>query len=166
MTQFVLREGVNDSITIVSAKDWKKIYGDLNDINYIEDNKISIDYSDEYIDYDNIVWEWDSVPRVNIYDISVDTTNKSVTCNFSEKNVIIDDWTPYCERILDDGDVPASSYIKRIENNSFECLFNDDITTSLFRIYLNSTGINGVTGNSDYFYVASSYAFEESITNL
>lgn len=166
LTQFVLKEGVNDSITIVSAKDWKKIYGNLNDINYIEDNKISIDYSDEYIDYDNIVWEWDSVPRVNIYGISVDTNNKSVTCNFSEKNVIIDDWTPYCERLLDDGDVPASSYIKRIENNSFECLFNDDITTSLFRIYLNSTGINGVTGNSDYFYAASSYAFGESITNL
>lgn len=83
MTQFVLKEGVNDSITIVSAKDWKKIYGESNDINYIEDNKISIDYSDEYIDYDSIVWDWNAVPYVDIYNIKVDTNNKIVTCNFS-----------------------------------------------------------------------------------
>jgi hypothetical protein len=79
----VLKEGVNDSITIVSAKDWKKIYGDSDGINYIEDNKISIDYSDEYIDYDNIVWDWNAVPYVDIYDMNVDKTNQLIKCYFS-----------------------------------------------------------------------------------
>ena len=75
----MLKEAVNDSITIVSARDWKKIYGDISDINYIEDNRISIDYSDEYVDFDNIVWDWNSVPHVVVENLSVDTANKRVS---------------------------------------------------------------------------------------
>lgn len=126
----------------------------------------SIDYSDEYIDYDSIVWEWDSIPYVDIYGINVDTNNKTVSGSFSEKNVIVDNWNPYCEKLLDDGNVSSVENVKKIENNSFECKFEEPITNSLFRIYLNVTGINGVTGDSDYFYKASSSVFEESITNL
>lgn len=40
------------------------------------------------------------------------------------------------------------------------------MTNSLFGVYLTMTGINGVTGNSDYFYVASSDIFAKSITQL
>lgn len=168
LTQFVLKEGVNDSITIVSAKDWKKIYGDSNEINYINDNKISVDYSDEYIDYDKIVWDWNAVPYVELYNIDVDKSNKIISCYFNQKNVILDDWTPNCEKILDDGNISydkdSNENVK--ENNYFECKFKDSLDNSLFRIYLDVVGINGVKGKSDYFYAASSSNFANTITYL
>lgn len=168
LTQFVLKEGVNDSITIVSARDWKKIYGDSDEINYINDNKISVDYSDEYIDYDNIVWDWNAVPFVDIYDIDVDVANQNVSCSFSQKNVILDKWIPNCERLLDDGNISYNKESDKnvISNNYFECSFDEPINNSLFRVYLDVVGINGVKGKSDYFYEASSNTFAKSITSL
>lgn len=167
LTQFVLKEGVNDSITIVSVKDWKKIYGDESDINFIDDNNISIDYSDEYVDVDNIVWEWNSIPYVTVEDLKVDTTNKTITGSFIEKNVIVDTWKTNCEKILDTGNESCNLSKKdETKPNAFLCSFDGDMTNSLFGVYLTMTGINGVTGNSDYFYVASSDIFAKSITQL
>ena len=69
---------------------------------------------------------------------------------------------------MDSGDI---SYDKESnesvkDDNYFECKFNDSLDNSLFRIYLDVKGINGVTGKSEYFYVASSSNFAERITSL
>ena len=165
LTQFVMREGVNDSITIVSTKDWKKIYGDVQDIAYIQDNHISIDYSDEYVNVDNIVWDWASVPYVIIDSLTPNSNNKTITGHFVEKNIVVDSWTPYCEQMLDKGNITFSNYTKNVGDNTF--IFQGvAATNSLYRIRLKVTGINDVTGYSDYFYVPSSTSFGSKLNSL
>ena len=165
LTQFVMKEGVNDSITIVSTKDWKKIYGDVQDIAYIQDNRISIDYSDEYVNIDNIVWDWASVPYVIIDSLIPDSNNNTITGHFVEKNIVVDSWTPYCEQMLDNnGNITFSKYEKYVDNTF---IFQEvDATNALYRIRLEVTGINDVTGYSDYFYVPSSTFFGSTLNSL
>lgn len=70
--------------------------------------------------------------------------------------------------MLDDGNVSYDEESDKniIGNNYFECSFTEPINNSLFRVYLDVVGINGVKGKSDYFYKASSETFAKSITSL
>lgn len=59
LTTFVLKEGIGDSVSIIqSINPMTNINFDDN-IEYIKDKTVSVDYSEEFIDEDNVMWAWD-----------------------------------------------------------------------------------------------------------
>jgi hypothetical protein len=64
-SSFVLKNNKENNMVVISVRDWKKIYGD-DEIIYINDDNVSIDYSDEYISEESVVWDWDSLPSISL----------------------------------------------------------------------------------------------------
>jgi hypothetical protein len=59
LTTFVVKEGVGNSLTVIhSVNPMMGVVYD-NDIVYIKDKTVSVDYSEEYVDEDNVMWAWD-----------------------------------------------------------------------------------------------------------
>lgn len=80
-SSFVVKNNNTNALMVVAVKDWKKIYGN-DEIVYISDDDISIDYSDEFVNEESIIWDWDSVPTIALKGVSVaskDSLNGFVT---------------------------------------------------------------------------------------
>lgn len=66
--------------------------------------------------------------------------------------------------MLDNGNITFSEYEIHADNTF---IFNGvDAANALYRIRLEVTGINDVTGYSDYFYVPSSTSFGSKLNSL
>lgn len=158
-TSYVLKQNSNDNVLIVSVNDWKKMYGNQNEKVYVIDSAVSMDFSDEFVNEDSIVWDWAAVPEVNmtvkhvtdIHDISY------FHCSFQEVTVNIDEWKPYCFRLDDNGD--REYIVSDIEEEKmrfsvyqYNNLQREDLDTGVYKIYLGVTGINDVKGESEYVY--------------
>lgn len=160
-TSYVLKQNSNDNVLIVSVNDWKKMYGNQNEKVYIIDDAVSMDFSDEFVNEDSIVWDWAAVPEVNmtvkhvvdIHDISY------FHCSFQEVTVNIDTWKPYCFRLDDSGD---REYIvsdvdeekMKFSVYQYNNLQRQDLDTGVYKIYLGVTGINDVVGESQNVYMS------------
>jgi len=80
-SSFVVKNNNTNALMVVAVKDWKKIYGN-DEIVYISDDDISIDYSDEFVNEESIIWDWDSVPTIALKGVTVaskDSLNGIVT---------------------------------------------------------------------------------------
>ena len=166
LTTFVMKESANDSISIVQS-----INDALNFDNkfvYITDKTASVDYSDEYIDEDNVLWGWDQIPYVyinvsyNQYLVPGNSTSlRGFRCVGTEKTVPVEEWTPHVNKITDDGNKTVSNVIVDDNQSFMFYVFGDsngnydDLETGLYEIYLDVTGINDVKGYTDKKIVAN-----------
>lgn len=171
LTTFVFKEGVGDSLSVVqSINPMIQINYDDN-IEYIKDKTISVDYSEEFIDEDNVMWAWDQIPYVSIvtthdkyYPVQTSGLNNSLNglkCDCFEKTVPVETWEPFVDKILDSGNTPVPNiitdpngaftfYVFGGEENTYA-----DLEEGMYQIYLNVTGINDVSGFTDKKIVAN-----------
>jgi hypothetical protein len=57
-------------MTVVQTKDKRKIY--IEDTTLVYDDVISQDYSNEFVNEDNTLWDWDKVPYIDFVNIRID----------------------------------------------------------------------------------------------
>lgn len=170
-SSFVLGNKADNTLMVVAVKNWKKIYGD-DEIVYISDDLISQDYADEYVNEDSIIWNWSEIPIIALHVQAatknvVDSTgtSKNVTyfkCSFDEKNVNLDEWNPKCFIIKNPNDLQITSIDTDRSYRSFE-VFNkkttndgytyENLQNGIYKIYVQMTGINGVSGTSQVVYI-------------
>jgi hypothetical protein len=71
-------------------------WADEKDVKYTAANV------DEFVNEENIIWDWNDVPKI-VLTVETKTENGKVylDCSFQEKNVNLDSWTPRCFKITD-----------------------------------------------------------------
>ena len=166
LTTFVMKESANDSISIVQSINNTLNFEDK--FVYITDKTASVDYSDEYIDEDNVLWGWDQIPYVyinvsyNQYLVPGNSTSlRGFRCVGTEKTVPVEEWTPHVNKITDDGNKTVSNVIIDDNQSFMFYVFGGskdnyvDLETGLYEIYLDVTGINDVKGCTDKKIVAN-----------
>ena len=102
LTSYVLKECKDNTVVITMSRDWKKIYGSTSEVITIKDTNISPDFSDEFVNEDSIVWDWKSVPQVDLtvtYSFSITNNVYYFYTKFNEISVNLDSWTPKCFKI-------------------------------------------------------------------
>lgn len=150
---YTLKQNQSDSMFIVNTLDWRQIYGD--DEKMIIEESVSQDFADEFVNEDQIVWDWKSVPEVTLYP-KVSEAAKTITCSFIEKNPnSIEEWFPCLELMNDSGNEKitcqkseTSYYFSALKKSG-----QSDFDSGVYRFSLNPLkGINGVNSQSDYYY--------------
>lgn len=131
------------------------------DIVYVTNDSISTDYSNEFVNEDAIVWDWNSIPYIDIAP-TVGSYNgyRAITTTFTERTVPVESWRAYAYRVADGGDVKISNITyPAYTSNTFVVRGGTssapaDLSEGIYKIYVNLTGINDVTGNTDSIYKA------------
>lgn len=181
-SSFVIKNKNDESLMIVGVKNWKKIYGE-DDIVYIEDDNVSKDYADQFVNEDSMVWDWDAVPQIALNvklmgDVMKDQNGvvlkdengyeKYISwfeCDFSEKTVNLDYWQPHCFMMKDDENSIELKQIVVNEGlrkfyiyNSFEGV-RKPLQIGMYKVYVKMIGVNGVEGISNVRYIKSDEMF-------
>lgn len=151
---YTLKQNQSDSLFVVNSLDWRQIYGD-EEKKLIEES-VSQEFSDEFINEDQIVWDWKTVPVVTLYPNAQEALNL-IECSFTEKNAgSIEDWQP-CLELLNDSGNRKITCNKSQTNYYFSAVMDNgqkDFESGVYRFSLNPlTGVNGVVSSSDYYYV-------------
>lgn len=131
------------------------------DVVYVTNDSISTDYSNEFVNEDAIVWDWNSIPYIDIVP-TVGSYNgyRAITTTFTERTVPVESWKAYAYRVADAGDVKISNITyPAYTSNTFVVRGGTssapaDLSEGIYKIYVNLTGINDVTGNTDSIYKA------------
>lgn len=171
LTSFVLKENNNESISVVQTKSWKQ-QNEGEDIVYITDTSVSNDYSNDFVNEDSIIWDWAAIPQVDLKTKRSSTINiggklyTGFLCSFTEKTVNIETWNPKVYKLLDAGDFQLQN-INYPPNtkNTFSIVGGtkgkpSNIDSGVYKIYLNLTGINDVTGDTTPFYISGNSQFK------
>lgn len=161
LTTFVLKEGIGDSVSIVQNINHTTNINFDDNIEYIKDKTVSVDYSEDFVDEDNVMWAWDQIPYVTIKTTLGEYTSggeeiRYMKCVCTEKTVPVENWTPRVEKITDEGNETVSNIIiDETGEFSFYILGEDEegntksLGRGLYQIDLNVTGINDVTGYTE-----------------
>lgn len=174
-SSFVLNDKRDDSLIVVAVKNWKKIYGQ-DQIVYISDDYISQDYADEFVNEESIIWNWSDVPiialNVDIVEQVEEKENEPnrkytcFSCSFDQKNVNIEsNWIPKCYKVCTPDDIEISNIQRNQNQRSFK-IYNvvngvkENLETGIYKIYMQVTGINGVSGVSQYVYKKTSESIQ------
>lgn len=148
LTSFVFKESCGGSIIIVQEKDWRKVYQD--EVVIHEPVTYSTDKNYNYQDSDDVIWEWNVVPEINMV---VKNDASKIYCNFYEKNIGLDDWDGSVFQILDKGD--NELVIVDFGDNSFESVFSEG---GLYKVKVDYNAINGLSNStSKYLAIPSDY---------
>lgn len=157
-SSFVLKNTNDESMMVVGVKNWKKIYGE-DDIVYIEDDFISKDYADEYVNEDSLVWDWDAVPQIALnVKLMSDGQISWFECDFSQKTVNLDSWTPKCFFMKNGSDdVELTRIVKNQSLRKFYIynLQGKPLDIGMYKIYVEMVGVNDVQGTSNIKYIKS-----------
>ena len=152
LTTFVLKEGSGDSMSVVQTIN--PILSTKNDeFEYITNVTSSTDYSNDFVDEDNVIWGWDQIPYVTI---NPSHTYKDgirvLKVDCIERTVPVESWTPRVQKLFDSGNQIVET-VKNDENGSFTFyVYGDDydsIGNGLYQIDLDVLGINDVQGFTD-----------------
>lgn len=158
LTSYVLKQHKDNTIVITMSRDWRKIYGGDSEIITIKDTTVSPDFSDEFVNEDSIVWDWKSVPQV---DLSVTLANDGVSyfyCQFDEVTVNLDTWTPKCYLIgqpnqeLKIGYNDIDRELNRYNIYNYNDLEKENLQNGVYKVYLQVVGINEIQGESGVIY--------------
>ena len=161
-SSFILKNNKENNMVVISVRDWKKIYGD-DEIIYINDDNVSIDYSDEYISEESVVWDWDSLPSISLRSElkTKKIGNTDVVylhCYFTEDAVQLQSWQPHCYLLNDSGDVQITHIESDLDAKSFD-VYNKDkkdniisLVNGMYKIWVDINGINGLKGSSEIIY--------------
>ena len=99
---YTLKQKSTDSLFVVKSKDWRSIYGD-EETEIIEESVSEI-FSDEFVNKENITWDWKSVPVVTLIP-EISNIEKYIKCSFVQRGVKIDTWSPSIELLNDKGNI-------------------------------------------------------------
>lgn len=158
-SSFVLKNQKDNGLVVIAVKDWQKIYGD-DEVVYIEDNFVSKDYADEFVNEENIIWDWNDVPKIVL---SVETKTEGgkvyLDCSFQEKNVNLDSWTPRCFKITDT-QIQLTD-IEKNPNGDNQFIVRDarGLSDGIYKVYIEMVGINDVQGTSEIMYKKNATTF-------
>lgn len=158
-SSFVLKNEKDNGLVVISVRDWQKIYGD-DEIVYIEDSFVSKDYADEFVNEENIIWDWNDVPKI-VLTVETKTENGKVylDCSFQEKNVNLDSWTPRCFKITDT-EIELTDIEKNAAgDNQFTVRDSIGLTDGIYKVYIEMVGINDVYGTSEIMYKKNATTF-------
>lgn len=160
---YTLKQKSSDSMVVVMTKDWRTIYGD-DDTEIIEE-KLSEIFADDFIDEDDMIWDWKSVPTISLT-VTPKETNNQIVGSFTETGIGIDKWEAYVVLPKDTGDkiiqtekIPSSSEDDNTFNFATKKLKNQNgneiqLENGIYAVSINPMlGINGVTGASDIKWV-------------
>lgn len=159
---YTLKQLSTDSLMVLrSLTEKDKLYGLSK-----EDNKlsnISNIYSDEFINEDFMVWDWNTLPTIIFNDVTV--SENTITCSFINEGIELEKWYPQMKLLNDLGD---KDYLpNKIDDTfSFNCEIDD---YGIYEIYLNPiTGMNGTKGksNSKYYKHCPIIADPKHIRNI
>lgn len=148
---YTLKQKSSDSMIVVMSRDWRSIYGD-DEIETIEET-VSEVFADEFADEDMAVWDWKSIPTINLT-VTLDDPQKGINGSFQETGIAIDKWEPYVVFPKDDGDllIPTT---KDTDNTYSFNTSKSSMTPGIYAVSVNPIiGINGVKGSSDVKYVS------------
>lgn len=162
-SSFVIKNKNDDSMMIVGVKNWKKIYGE-DDIVYIDDDNVSKDYADQFVNEDSMVWDWDAVPQIALnVKVMSDGQISWFECDFSEKTVNLDYWQPHCYLMKDNDEELKQIVINQSLRKFFIYNTVDSVRKPLdigmFKIFVKMVGVNGVEGISNVQYIKSDDLF-------
>lgn len=158
-SSFVLKNEKDNGLVVIAVKDWQKIYGD-DEVVYIEDNFVSKDYADEFVNEETIIWDWNDVPKV-VLNVKTVTENGKVylDCSFQEKNVNLDSWIPRCFKITDTEEEIKNIEINPDGSNSFIIKDTNGLSDGIYKVYIEMVGINDVQGTSEITYKKNATIF-------
>lgn len=86
---YTLKQKSSDSMVVVMSRDWRSIYGD-DEIETINES-VSEVFSDDFIDEDMGVWDWKSVPSINLT-VRPNESQGRINGSFYETGIAIDKW--------------------------------------------------------------------------
>lgn len=145
---YVIKEQRGDSVAVVQSTDWA--LKNQDDIVYITDNIISEDYSNEFINEDAIIWDWDAVPYINItveYIKAEDETITGFLCQYVEETVAVESSTIHVNLLLDSGNQTIKV------DDPVNGVYTIPAThNGIYEIYFELKGINDVSGESKKIY--------------
>ena len=157
---YTLKQKSSDSMMVVNSRDWRSIYGD-DEIEVIQQSASDI-FVDEFVNIDDMIWNWDSVPVVSLK-VNYDITNNFIQGSFINYDVDIEEWEPSVVLKKDSGD----EIIKTIKQNGFNFItaqsYTDnegtehDVTlkNGIYEVCVNPIiGVNGVVGSSQKQYIS------------
>lgn len=161
LTSYVLKEYKDNTVVITMSRDWKKIYGSTSEVITIKDTNISPDFSDEFVNEDSIVWDWKSVPQVDLtvtYSFSITNNVYYFYTKFNEISVNLDSWTPKCfkigqpnkELVVNYNDIDKRLNVFNIYN--YDGLQKKSLENGIYKTYLEVVGINDIQGESGIVY--------------
>lgn len=152
---YTLKQASTDSMIVVMTKDWKSIYGE-DEVEIIDKKKVAKDFSDDFADIDNMVWDWKSVPTVNLtvkqsLPSSSNAQKGLIECSFVETGVSVDKWEGSVVFPKDTGDLyPAIE----TDYENFKFKTTNQLNPGVYAISINPIlGINGVKGSSEIKYI-------------
>lgn len=153
---YTLKQMSTDSMFVVMSKHWRSIYGE-DDVEIIEEKKVSKDFSDEFVNVDTMVWDWKSIPTINLtvdYKLPSSSNNNKgvISGSFYETGVAIDKWEPYIVYPQDTGDIKP--VVVKSDTEEFKFNSTSTLNPGIYAISINPIlGINGVRGSSDVKYI-------------
>ena len=156
---YTLKQKSSESLIVVMSRDWRTIYGE--DESEIIQESVSELFSDDFSDEDLMVWDWKSVPTINLT-VRANESAGEIYAQFYETGVSVESWEPYIVFPADKGNKVVKSFRladQEIESSDKKILHSfktneTNLQPGIYAISVNPIiGINGVKGSSNFKYV-------------
>jgi hypothetical protein len=157
---YTLKQRNTDSIIVLNTLDWREKL----DIKELEEEIVTVsdDFSNEFVNEDATVWDWNNLPTISKWKNEFSADKTTVTCSFEvdETKILIDEWTPVLEKLVDGGNTKYTIESMNINDAlySFVCSVDEsdsssDNARSVYVAYVNPlVGVNGASGFSEKYY--------------
>lgn len=148
---YTLKQNNTDSLMVISSVDEKeKLFGKENELEI--DNFVNETYSDEFVDQDFMVWDWNTLPTIIFNDV-VQSEN-GFLCSFRNEGIEVESWYPQVKLIDDKGEEKNITITKT--ENDFEFFVKCE-DYGVYEVFLSPlSGMNGTKGKSDKSYIKNS----------
>lgn len=158
---YTLKQKNSDSLIVLNSLDWRTIYG-TDEIEYVEET-VSDVFSNEFVNEDMMVWDWNSAPEIK-FKTSSDIINRTINVTFDASGIPIESWYPQLILLRDEGNVSVKvdknedntyGYIAKFENQtSGDVVTDTNFKKGIYKTYLNPlTGVNGVITKSEESFI-------------
>ena len=148
---YTLKQNNTDSLMVISSVDEKeKLFGKENELEI--DNFVNETYSDEFVDQDFMVWDWNTLPTI-VFNDAVQSENGFI-CSFRNEGIEVESWYPQVKLIDDKGEEKNITITKT--ENDFEFFVKCE-DYGVYEVFLSPlSGMNGTKGKSGKSYIKNS----------
>lgn len=146
LVSYVLKQHKDDTMLIISSGDWERHHGQI--VQRIHDikNMSSADYSNEFVNEDSIVWNWKSVPQVQM---TINLVGDYFQCKFQQRTINVQEWTPRCQKLGYENETIETQIID-FKNKYFKT--ENKLERGIYKLWLDMVGINQIEGQSQTIY--------------
>ena len=146
LVSYVLKQHKDDTMLIVSSGDWERYHGQIVERVYDIKNVSSADYSNQFVNEDSIVWNWKSVPQVQL---TINLVGNYYQCKFQERTINVQEWTPRCQKLGYENQEITTEIID-FKNKVFKT--ENKLQNGVYKFWLDMVGINQIEGQSQTIY--------------